>query len=128
MRVRRFKTDCVYIVNSIFIEVSALCLWLHLTLLCGSVLAAELLQIEILHPLLDAEADNEIDTETHCNLLLELLCGERHQLEALVQLWGHLEDDSKDDCVHDDHAIAKFLALPQILCEGPTIIVDEDDG
>jgi len=87
------------------LEESALRLWLSLVDLGSGILATELLQIEVLHELLDTVAYDEVNAETVGNFLFKLFVRERNQLKALVHLRGNLEDDGKDDRVHNDHAI-----------------------
>ena len=90
------------------------------------ILVFKLKQVEVLHQLLDSHAQNKVCSERHGDLLLELYVRERHQLEALIHLRQYFEDDSNDDCVHNEHAVAKFLTLHDVLSEWSAIIVDED--
>ena len=82
-------------------------------------------QVELLHQLFDAVADYEVHEEGRCDVLLKLFCRERNQFQAFIHLGHDFEDDADDDSVHHDHTIAQLFALPDVLCEGASVVVYE---
>ena len=67
-------------------------------------------QVQVLHPLLDAEADNEVDDKANDDSLLKLQVREGYKLQKRPEFLAHVEyNQGCADKHYEEHPLQHFV-------------------